>query len=72
MITAAWLTAKLVRVKNFPPLGRMLAEPAKPLKGKELKRRRQEFKEMSAGIDLEAINNAKRIRGSGSPYPGKF
>jgi len=48
-IAQARLTALLVRAKRIPTLKQLLAGgPAKPLRGKELIKRRREFEEMSA------------------------
>jgi hypothetical protein len=35
-------------------------KPAKPLRGKELEKRRREFKEMTANVDIEKLANAQR------------
>lgn len=51
----AWRIAGLMRTKRLPSLKQMLAEPAKPLKGAELERRRREYKEMTAAVDLSAL-----------------
>lgn len=62
-LTLAWLIAALTRAKRLPPLRVLLtaAKPAKPLKGKELERRRSEFAEMAANLDLEKIARKRRL-----------
>lgn len=51
-IAQAWRTAALMRVKRMPSLAQLLAGPAKPLVGRELARRRKEFEDMTANVDL--------------------
>lgn len=59
-IALAWRTAALHRAKRMPALRALLSEgPAKPLKGKELEKRRREFIEVTTSIDLESLNRKK-------------
>jgi hypothetical protein len=52
----AWHVAALSRAKRMPPLSRLLPLPAaRPLRGKELEKRRREFREM-ATTNVERIN----------------
>lgn len=51
-IRMAWLNAALVRAKHLPPLARLLAGKAKPLRGAELQKRRQEFEEMTRNMKV--------------------
>lgn len=61
----AWHTAALVRSKRLPPLQRLIrADDAKPLRGEELERRRQERDEMLASIDVDRLNEMVRKRGN--------
>lgn len=53
-IALAWYVAALSRAKRLPNLKQLLAGPAKPLKGNELKRRRSEYQELTT-IDLSAL-----------------
>lgn len=48
-IALAWRTAALTRVKRMPSLRSLLTsdKPAKKLQGEELRRRREEFRQMS-------------------------
>lgn len=62
-ITQAWLTAALGRVKRMPALAQLLAGRARKLSGKELERRRREFREMNKNVDLNAINRWKQRDG---------
>lgn len=53
-----------MRAKRMPSLKQLLAtKPARPLKGKELERRRSEHKKMAASVDLVALAERKRKRG---------
>jgi hypothetical protein len=57
----AWRMAALMRSKRLPSLKNLLstARPeARPLSGEELERRREEFREMSAAVDLERLGPA--------------
>jgi len=58
-ISMAWLTAALTRAKRLPKLAQLLAEKAKPLRGAELHRRRREFAEMTAGLDVTRLNKSQ-------------
>jgi hypothetical protein len=61
-VALAWRTAALVRAKRMPSLKQLLSTgPAKPLKGKALEKRRQEYREMStaAGEILQKLNQRK-------------
>ena len=54
--TVAWLNAKLQRAKNIPSLKVLLLDKkAQKLTGKELAKRRDEFKQMTKGVDLTKI-----------------
>lgn len=56
VIQTAWLTARLSRAKRVPALKRLLDSPAaKPLSGEELVKRRTEFAEMTAKLDVDKI-----------------
>lgn len=56
LISQAYLTARLIRAKRFPTLNHLLGHPAaRPLKGKELERRREEFKTMTRNLDLSKV-----------------
>lgn len=58
-IQIAWLTAKLSRAKRVPALKSLLAsKAAKPVRGKELIRRRREFSEMTRHLDSKKIVQA--------------
>lgn len=49
----AWRIAAFSRAKKLPPLKKVLStSPAKPLRGAEREKRRQEFAEMTAKLDL--------------------
>ena len=55
-ITVAWQTASLSRAKRMPSLKQLLnTKPARPLHGAELEKRRQEFREMTAKLDLSKL-----------------
>jgi len=56
----AWRMAALMRSKHLPSLKNLLstASAARPLSGDELERRRGEFREMSAAVDLERLGPA--------------
>lgn len=54
-IALAWRTAALTRSKRLPSLASLLAGKAKKLHGKELARRRQEFKQMTANLDTSKL-----------------
>lgn len=56
-LASAWRTAAFSRAKRLPPLNQVLnAGPAKPLRGEERRKRRQEFEEMRAAVDLSKLN----------------
>lgn len=63
-IVQAWSTAMLIRAKRIPSLKQLLnTKPAKPLHGKELEKRRREFKEMTANIDLNKLaDQLKKVK----------
>lgn len=53
----AWDIAMLSRQKRIPALHTLLAaRPAKPLTGRELQNRQEEFKAMASPSNLEIIN----------------
>jgi hypothetical protein len=59
-LTLAWQTAALTRAKRLPSLKQLLnIKPARPLHGEELEKRRQEFKEMTANLDVSKLINRK-------------
>jgi hypothetical protein len=59
-LTLAWQTAALTRAKRMPSLKQLLnTKPARPLHGEELEKRRQEFKEMTANLDLSKLVKRK-------------
>jgi hypothetical protein len=65
-IVLAWRIAALTRAKKLPSLKQMLAVgPAKPLVGAERVRRKQEFQDMAAGVDLAKINEALKKKQNG-------
>jgi hypothetical protein len=52
----ARLTAILTRAKRIPSLKQMMAiKEARPLRGAELEKRRQEFKDMTANLDVSKL-----------------
>ncbi|OGN90243.1 MAG: hypothetical protein A2Y88_04910 [Chloroflexi bacterium RBG_13_48_10] len=60
-IVQAWRIAIMMRAKRIPSLKQLLdTKPAKPLHGKELEKRRREFKEMTANLNLENLVNAQQ------------
>ncbi len=60
-LALAWQTAALTRAKRMPSLKQLLnTKPAKPLMGREREKRRQEFQEMTAKLDLSKIKMPKR------------
>ena len=60
-IVQAWRIAIMMRAKRIPSLKQLLdTKPAKPLHGKELEKRRREFKEMTANLNLEKLVNAQQ------------
>lgn len=59
-IALAWRTAALTRSKRLPSLPSLLAGKAKRLQGKELKRRRQEFTEMTANLDTSKLMRRRK------------
>jgi len=60
-VALAWHVAALSRTKRLPSLKQLLnTKPAKPLKGKELERRRKEFREATANLDLSKLTKRKR------------
>jgi len=59
----AWQMALLSRVKRIPPLKSLLMErKARALSGPELDQRRKEFKQMTSGLDINAINRKRAGR----------
>jgi hypothetical protein len=57
-IIQAWSMATLMRAKRIPSLKQLLdTKPAKPLHGKELEKRRQEFANMTKNLNLEQLAN---------------
>lgn len=56
-IAISWRTAALMRTKRLPSLKQLLsqAKPAKALKGRELDKRRREYKQMTASVDANAL-----------------
>ena len=59
-LTLAWQTAALTRAKRMPSLKQLLnTKPARPLHGAELEKRRREFKEMTANLDLSKLDFSK-------------
>ena len=57
-IVQAWSIASLMRAKRIPSLKQLLnTKPAKPLHGKELEKRRQEFADMTKNLNLEHLAN---------------
>ena len=65
-IGLAWRIANLMRTKRLPKLSDVLAEPSKPLRGKALDKRRREYRDMTAGVDLEKLNKKMRIKKDGT------
>jgi len=63
-LVQAWSMAKLMRAKRIPPLKALLnTKPAKPLRGKELEKARQEFKELNKNLNLKKIaERMKKVR----------
>lgn len=64
-LSLAWHTAALSRVKRMPSLKRLLAsskgsDKARPLKGKELEKRRDEFETLTEKVDVDVL--AKRVK----------
>ncbi len=62
-VTLAWYVAGLQRAKRLPKLKSLLVglTRAKPLTGEELARRRQEFDELKANVDVAKL--AEKLRG---------
>lgn len=61
-LTLAWQTAALTRAKRMPSLKQLLnTKPAKVLHGEELEKRRQEFREMTANLDLSKLGKPRKI-----------
>jgi len=59
-IVQAWRIAMMMRAKRIPSLKALLnTKPAKPLHGKELEKRRREFKEMTANVDINKLFKKK-------------
>ncbi len=55
-IIQAWQTAVLMRAKKIPSLKQLLdPKPARPLRGKELEERRNEFKRMTKNLDMSKL-----------------
>lgn len=52
----AWLTAALSRAKRMPSLAQLMTKPARQLHGKELLKRREEFRRMANPVNLAAVN----------------
>ena len=62
----AWATAMLTRAKKIPPFKRLLGSaPSKPLKGAELRQRREEFARMTAKLDLAGLKQDVKDDGIG-------
>jgi len=63
-IVQAWRMATMMRAKRIPSLKALLnTKPAKPLHGKELEKRRREFKEMTANVDInKLVNQQKKVK----------
>lgn len=55
-IQQAWLTAALGRSKRMPALQRLLVEPAKPLHGVALQKRREEHRRAASPANVAAVN----------------
>jgi len=61
-LTLAWQTAALTRARRLPSLKQLLSiKPARPLHGDELEKRRREFKEMTANLDMSKLRKPKRV-----------
>lgn len=55
-LAQAWRIAAFTRAKKLPSLKQVLTTgPAKPLQGKERVRRRKEFDEMKAAVDVAKL-----------------
>lgn len=55
-LAQAWRIAAFSRAKKLPPLKQVLnTSPAKPLRGAEREKRRKEFAEMTAKLDLSKL-----------------
>lgn len=55
-LVLAWQTAALTRAKRMPSLKQLLnTKQARPLVGQELEKRRKEFKEMTANLDVSKL-----------------
>jgi hypothetical protein len=56
-IALAWRVAALSRQKRLPSLKKLLTpDETRPLRGKELKKRQQEFREMTKNLDVKALS----------------
>jgi hypothetical protein len=59
-LALAWQTAALTRAKRMPSLKQLLnTKPARPLRGEELEKRRKEFHDMTANLDLSKLVKRK-------------
>lgn len=54
-LRTAWHTAALSRAKRMPSLGQFMTPPARKVTGEELRKRRQEFDEMTANVDVDQL-----------------
>ena len=55
-LVLAWQTAALTRAKRMPSLKQLLnTKPARPLVGEELEKRRKEFRDMTANLDVSKL-----------------
>lgn len=59
-LTQAWQTAALTRAKRLPKLDQLLAGRARPLRGEELKKRREEHEELTKRLSVDKINEIMR------------
>jgi len=59
-LVLAWQTAALTRAKRMPSLKQLLnTKPARPLVGQELEKRRKEFRDMTANLDISKLARKK-------------
>lgn len=64
-LVLAWRTAAFSRAKRLPPLRQLLnTGPAKPLRGKELLKRRAEFADMKKALERSGLNKPRTGDGS--------
>lgn len=59
-LRAAWHTAALSRAKRMPSLGQFMTPPARRVSGEELQKRRREFAEMTANVDVDKLTQGLR------------